>query len=56
MTKNYDALTKTSDLYRLTNSHLTLIYKNIADWYSPLKTITNSKTDLQDDEETVLDD
>ena len=36
VTKDYDPVTKTSDLYRLSNNHLTLIYKNIADWYSPL--------------------
>ena len=50
VTKNYDPITKTSDLYRLANSHLTLIYKNIADWYSPLKATTNSTTDTIDDE------
>lgn len=50
VTKNYDLITKTSDLYRLANSHLTLIYKNIADWYSPLKATTNSTTDTIDDE------
>ena len=50
VTKNYDSITKTSDLYRLANSHLTLIYKNIADWYSPLKAATNSTTDTIDDE------
>ena len=27
------------DLYRLDGSKLTLIYKDIADWYSPLKEI-----------------
>lgn len=38
VTKNYDAITKTSDLYRLEGSNrLTLIYKDIVDWYSPLK-------------------
>ena len=38
VTKNYDAITKTSDLYRLEgNNRLTLIYKDVADWYSPLK-------------------
>ena len=36
VTKNYNELTKTSDLYRLSNNHLTLIHKNIADWYNPL--------------------
>jgi hypothetical protein len=39
VTKNYDAITKTSDLYRLDGTKLTLIYKDIADWYSPLKEI-----------------
>ena len=39
VTKNYDKITKTSDLYRLDGSRLTLIYKDIADWYSPLKEI-----------------
>ena len=39
VTKNFDAVTKTSDLYRLDGSKLTLIYKDIADWYSPLKEI-----------------
>ena len=47
VTKNYDSITKTSDLYRLEGSHLTLIYKDIADWYSPLKT-----EELTDEEET----
>ena len=37
VTKNYDSITKTSDLYRLNNNHLVLIYTDIADWYSPLK-------------------
>ncbi|MBR1416796.1 MAG: hypothetical protein IJ572_03150 [Bacilli bacterium] len=37
VTKNFDSITKTSDLYRLDGNHLTLIYKDIADWYSPLK-------------------
>ena len=50
VTKNYDAITKTSDLYRLANSHLTLIYKNIADWYSPLKAATNNTSDTAEDE------
>ena len=50
VTKNYDAITKTSDLYRLANSHLTLIYKNIADWYSPLKAATNNTSDTAQDE------
>ena len=35
----YDLVTKTSDLYRLSNNHLTLIYKDIADWYSPLNKV-----------------
>ena len=39
VTKNYDSVTKTSDLYRLSNNHLTLIYKDIADWYSPLSKV-----------------
>ena len=37
VTKNFDAVTKTSDLYRLDGTKLTLIYKDIADWYSPLQ-------------------
>ena len=37
VTKNYNDATKTSDLYRLDGNRLDLIYKNIADWYSPLK-------------------
>ena len=50
VTKNYDAITKTSDLYRLANSHLTLIYRNIADWYSPLKAATNNTSNTAEDE------
>src|SRR5574344_2840167 len=38
VTKDYDSITKTSDLYRLNSAHLTLIYKNIADWYNPIET------------------
>ena len=45
VTKNYDAKTKTSDLYRLDGSRLTLIYKDIADWYSPLKEIEETEED-----------
>ena len=37
VTKNYNANSNTSDLYRLDGNHLTFIYKDIADWYSPLK-------------------
>jgi hypothetical protein len=43
VTKNYDTITKTSDLYRYNNNHLTLIYKDIADWYNPL-TIKEQET------------
>lgn len=37
VTKDYKTLSNTSDLYRLDGNHLTFIYKDIADWYSPLK-------------------
>jgi hypothetical protein len=43
VTKNYDSITKTSDLYRYSSNHLTLIYKDIADWYNPL-TIKEQET------------
>ena len=36
VTKDYNATTNTSDLYRLDGNRLTFIYKDIADWYSPL--------------------
>ena len=54
VTKNYDAITKTSDLYRYSGSHLTLIYKNIADWYSPLKSATKNTTTSTTDDETDI--
>ena len=37
VTKDYNASTNTSTLYRLDGNRLTFIYKDIADWYSPLK-------------------
>ena len=37
VTKDYNASTNTSDLYRLDGNRLTFIYKDIADWYSPIK-------------------
>ena len=37
VTKDYNSETNTSDLYRLDGNRLTFIYKDIADWYSPLK-------------------
>ena len=43
VTKNYDDVTKTSDLYRIDGNRLTLIYKDINDWYSPL--IDNEEED-----------
>jgi len=47
VTKNYDSVTKTSDLYRLEGTNnLTLIYKDIVDWYSPLKDSSSEEEDL----------
>ena len=46
VTKNFDSNTKTSDLYRLDGNKLTLIYKDIADWYSPLK---SEEEELEDE-------
>ena len=43
VTKDYDPITKTSDLYRLSGNHLDLIYKNIADWYNPYKNISEEE-------------
>ena len=37
VTKDFNASTNTSDLYRLDGNRLTFIYKDIADWYSPIK-------------------
>ena len=37
VTKDYNESTNTSDLYRLDGNRLTFIYKDIADWYSPIK-------------------
>ena len=37
VTKYFNPSTNTSDLYRLDGNHLTFIYKDIADWYSPIK-------------------
>lgn len=37
VTKDYDISSNTSDLYRLDGNKLTFIYKDIADWYNPLK-------------------
>jgi hypothetical protein len=56
VTKNYDAITKTSDLYRYNNNHLTLIYKNIADWYSPLKTNTKASNNSTSNADEILED
>lgn len=45
LTTNYDASTKTYDLYRLNGSKLTLIHEDILEWFSPIveKTVAPEK-------------
>ena len=48
VTKDFDVTTNTSDLYRLDGNKLTLIYKDIADWYNPLKE-TSDDENIEED-------